>query len=370
MPPTRARTWEEIGARVAAARGAAGLTQVEIADRLGVHRSAVARIEHGQRQLDALELTRLAETLGRSVAWFVTPPPPLVASHRTFPTDDRAATVLEDELETAARDVELLMEIDELAEVEHPEFRVRDVAEAEEAAGAARDALGDGGGPLHDLSNALQRLGLLVFSLDLGPHVIDGAYVRVGGLGVAVVNGLAEPGRRRFNAAHELGHHLLGDEYTADIGVGQSPAEHERLINAFAVHFLAPREEITQRWEALTGEHGDRAALLCIAAESRLSWTAVCTHACNLGLVDVDRRAVLEHRRPTRADYVELGIRFQEELEPPAVPDVFARACLRAYRHHKIGATRAVELLRGTVDTDELPLPQELPLDALRGDFE
>jgi Zn-dependent peptidase ImmA (M78 family)/DNA-binding XRE family transcriptional regulator len=369
MPLTRVETWEDIGARVAAARAAAGLTQAEIADRLGIHRSAVARIERGKRELDALELARLAETLGRSVAWFVTPPPRLVASHRSLPMDDRAATQLEDELEAAARDIKLLVEIGELASVEHPVLQAEDSAQAEEAARLARQALGSDD-PIHDLSGALEQFGLLVFSLDLGPDVIDGAYVRVGGLGVAVVNGRADPGRRRFNAAHELGHHLLGDEYTADIGLGQSGSDHERVLNAFAVHFLAPRESVTRRWRALTAERDDRAALICIAADFRLSWTAACSHACTLGLVDADRRAVLELRRPTRADYVELGVRFTEELVSPAAPQAFARACLRAYRHHKIGASRTVELLRGTLDADELPLPQELPLDALRSDFE
>jgi Zn-dependent peptidase ImmA (M78 family) len=57
----------------------------------------------------------------------------------------------------------------------------------------------------------VERLGLLAFSFDLGPSVIDGGYIRSGEIGVALVNGTADPGRRRFNLAHELGHHLVAD---------------------------------------------------------------------------------------------------------------------------------------------------------------
>jgi Zn-dependent peptidase ImmA (M78 family) len=86
-----------------------------------------------------------------------------------------------------------------------------------------------------ELERTVERLGLLAFSFDLGPSVIDGGYVRLGDIGVALVNGTTDAGRRRFDLAHELGHHLLADEYTADFGLGTTPADREALINAFAI---------------------------------------------------------------------------------------------------------------------------------------
>ena len=78
----------------------------------------------------------------------------------------------------------------------------------------ARAGLGAGSGPLLELQAAAERIGLLAFSLDLGRSGGDAAYVSLSGrLGVAVVNGAMEPGRRRFNLAHELGHHVFGDAY-------------------------------------------------------------------------------------------------------------------------------------------------------------
>ena len=50
-----------IGARLAVARKAAGLTQEDLASAVGLDRTAVTKIEAGVRSLDALELARIAE---------------------------------------------------------------------------------------------------------------------------------------------------------------------------------------------------------------------------------------------------------------------------------------------------------------------
>jgi transcriptional regulator with XRE-family HTH domain len=46
------------------ARQAAGLTQAEVARRLGRHQSFVAIVESGQRRIDVVELFDLAEAIG------------------------------------------------------------------------------------------------------------------------------------------------------------------------------------------------------------------------------------------------------------------------------------------------------------------
>ena len=47
-----------------AARKTAGLTQAELALRLGCHQSFVARLESGERRVDVVELIVLARVLG------------------------------------------------------------------------------------------------------------------------------------------------------------------------------------------------------------------------------------------------------------------------------------------------------------------
>jgi transcriptional regulator with XRE-family HTH domain len=45
-------------------RKAAGMTQAQLADRLGKSRSFIARLESGQRRVYVVELLQLAEVLG------------------------------------------------------------------------------------------------------------------------------------------------------------------------------------------------------------------------------------------------------------------------------------------------------------------
>ena len=45
-------------------REAAGMTQAQLADRLGEYQSFVARLESGQRRVDVVEFLELAEVLG------------------------------------------------------------------------------------------------------------------------------------------------------------------------------------------------------------------------------------------------------------------------------------------------------------------
>lgn len=372
VPRARLKSWAEIGGRLAAARDLAGFTQRELGDKVGLHRSAITRIELGQRQLDALELTRLAEALGRSVDWFLTEPPAAIASRRDALSTDRDVLKLEAELEQLSRDVELLIDTSALTTTAAAlPTGVTTLDEAEAGARQARQFLQIPEGPVIDLQATVERLGLLSFSLNLGPGVIDGGYVRVADTGVALINGAADAGRRRFNLAHELGHHLLADEYTADFGLGTARGEREALIDAFAVHFLMPRSSFRTRWTKLSDQCGDaRRRLIVIAAEYRVSWTAAVSHARTLGLISRTDFESLKEHRPTRADYYELGIQFKEELDPIALSPAYSQAAVRAYRRGVISADRTTELLRNTVTADDLPRPLDTPVDALMTEFE
>ena len=372
MAGVRLRSWADVGARVATARERAGFTQRELAERLEISRSAITRVELGQRQLDALELAQLADALGRSVEWFLTEPPDTIASHRSGLSVDQDVQRLEDELERVSRDVELLAEVGALSIPSAVrQSGVTTIGEAETRAVEARSLLGRDDGPLADLQSAVERLGLLAFSFDLGPSVIDGGYVRLGEVGVALVNGTVDAGRRRFNLAHELGHHLLADEYTADFGLGMAESDREGLINAFAIHFLIPRISARRRWDELSAEWEDpRARLIVLAAEYRVSWSAAISHGVTLELISRGDRNLLEVRRPTPADYFETGVRFEEELRPVSLAPAYSRAAVRAFRRGVVSADRAVELLRGTVTADDLPRPYETPIEALAPEFE
>ena len=71
-----------------------------------------------------------------------------------------------------------------------------------------------------------ERAGQYVLVTDVpgeGSSVIDGD--------VAVVSLRGDPGRPCATAAHELGHLVIGDEYSSDLGVHTSRGDREALLD-------------------------------------------------------------------------------------------------------------------------------------------
>ncbi|MBY0473110.1 helix-turn-helix transcriptional regulator [Patescibacteria group bacterium] len=57
--------------RLKKARMEAGLTQVQVADKLGHHQSYISKIESGERRVDVVELNRIAKLYGKKVNHFL-----------------------------------------------------------------------------------------------------------------------------------------------------------------------------------------------------------------------------------------------------------------------------------------------------------
>lgn len=60
--------YQEFIGFIAARRKAAGITQVELASRLGKRQSFVSKVERGERRLDIIEFCQVAEALGHDPA--------------------------------------------------------------------------------------------------------------------------------------------------------------------------------------------------------------------------------------------------------------------------------------------------------------
>jgi transcriptional regulator with XRE-family HTH domain len=59
-----------------AARKKAGITQIQLADRLGTRQQFVSKVESGERRLDVVELVDISHALGLDVAALVAEIPP------------------------------------------------------------------------------------------------------------------------------------------------------------------------------------------------------------------------------------------------------------------------------------------------------
>ncbi|MHB1712882.1 MAG: ImmA/IrrE family metallo-endopeptidase, partial [Acidimicrobiales bacterium] len=146
--------------------------------------------------------------------------------------------------------------------------------DAENLARSARAEVGAADGPLLEIQALAEQLGLLAFSIALRPDGGDAAYVETGNVGVAIVNGSTDPGRRRFSLAHELGHHLVGDAYEPTPRLGAA-TDTERLLNTFAAYLLVPRSAAVATWNECSHQ-SSRHVAVALAVRFRVSWTVAC----------------------------------------------------------------------------------------------
>ena len=359
-----------LGDRIARAREAAGMTQDGLGRAVSLDRTAITRLERGERKLSVPELVAIAEVLGRPLSYFVSTPVPAAVNRRRDAVNAHDTTgLLDTELEEFAADVRTLLEMRLIPRVERPakaKVPSNHVA-AERMAKAVRRQLDIGIVPISDLGEICQRLGLYVFSAPLREGGPDGGCVEVVDaqetLGAAVINGEAPAGRRRMTLSHELGHWLCGDAYDL-----QASQDSEKRINSFAIHFLAPRAGIQAVW----GRHADwstRDRALAVGASFRLSWSATVGQLRNVDLVSYDEHRTLSEDDPRVGDYLRLGLSWTDELESPYVSPGFAAACVNGYVSGRLTRGRTVELLRGTLAANDLPRQNVGSLDDLRRSF-
>lgn len=351
-------SWEQVGARVREARLAAGVSQVQLAGVLGIDRSALVRIERGQRQVSALELFRLSDHLGVPVAHFVTAPLPAIVSQR-LDLDEESGTATRDRyrmdaaLEAHARDAEFLRTEGYLSPGLLPEAgSISSAQDARGLASATRSLLTDPEGPLPGMADTAETFGLYLLVVDLPG---EGASLRLDDrFGVAVISASAPAGRRRFTAAHELAHHLVGDEYTSDIGVAASRDERESVIDAFAAELLLPESAVVGRWDSMDG--APRHRVIRLAGEFRVSWTVAVNTALHSGVIDHDQAREMRLDTPQRGDFIAVcGAEPSEDLLAGQTGSRWRRAVLRVYDDGLITPARTIELLHGALAESELP---------------
>lgn len=359
-----------LGRRVAQAREAVGMSQGKLAELLEIDRTAVNRAESGERKLAMMEMIAIAEAVGRPLAFFVNEAVPAVVSRRSDSAVAHDTTqVLDMEIELFASDALTLMDMGLIGAVARDKHArtPTDHDEAERLARSVRENAALGDSPLLNLGHTAETLGLYTYAAPLGINGPDGGCVELSAdtvtAGVAVVNGDMDSGRRRMTLAHELGHWLCGDAYDDAAG-----PDSERMMNSFAIHFLAPRSGVTKVWNSHPGwSSRDRA--LAVGSAYRLSWSATVLHLRNLGFLQYDESRWLSESEPRTGDYVRLELSWDREPKSPYLSPAFAAACVEGYTSGRLTAARTLELLRGTITRDELPEEAVRSLDSLRRSF-
>jgi len=259
--------------RLRQAREAAGLTQQQVADWLGIRRPGVVEIESGKRAVKSEELAKLAVLYGRSLKWIAAgelgPEDRILAA--LFRAGDSQDGGLHREAVSLARRCHLLTGIEEkIGSRRHrhnmpqyaDEHAITDRGLASEhgknVAYQERDRLRLGlNAPLGNPWGVVEDAGLSVFHLHLGSstNAIDGIFARLdSGHACVGVNIDKWVFRQIFTVVHEYAHALLDTDLSSELcvtahawtnhsGRGEY-ANRELRANQFAAVFLLPREAL------------------------------------------------------------------------------------------------------------------------------
>lgn len=358
--------WQLVGEQVRQARLSVGMSQQELASVVGLERTMLAKVEAGNRRLDGLELARVARALRVSMEYLIEPRP-AVLSRRAAPLTeetDTAAARSSERLEIALtewlRNVQQLMALGLLQTrplLRYPQL-VTSEDDARRAASWVRQQAGLGDGPIGSMMDVCEGAGQWVLVTDLPG---DGASLVDGDIAVAVVSTMGDPGRRRATAAHELGHLIIGDEYSSDLGVSSSRADREAVIDAFAAELLLPVQAVVAGCGA---GPVTRDRLVEFAARYRTSWLLALRQAERAGVIDGATRRSWSEPRPTRAEFMEaLGWTPQPDLDSVRVPPTYAHAVMEAWRANRITRSRALELMHGQIVDADLPVNDDLEME-------
>lgn len=255
-------TKEALGRRIRMAREACGMTQQEVAERIGVSRSALGQIEAGNRAVSSLELDQLAHQFGRDIRAFLAEDfleeDPLAVLFRS----DGEASAVQAEVRARLRgyvalarertNLERLLGVDRhigppAIALPTPRSPWEAAEQGRTVAEAERRRLSLGLGPLPDIGALLESQGVRTALLAL-PDDVSGLTLSNRELGTFVVVNSGHPYvRRRFSFAHEYAHVVADRERS---GLISRRAMHQDLIetraNVFAANFLMPEPSV--RW--------------------------------------------------------------------------------------------------------------------------
>lgn len=354
-----------IGARIRAAREAAGMRAADLAERVGLSASAYSLVENDKRNVKANEATAIARALGVSVLSLLDETTNAgAAAARSASAMHVADSALLGRL-NQIQDLRLALPADTRYEAtiwaDVPD--VRTSSELEGARTLANWALSQiddyeqGAGRFVGLAEELGvHLGIDVI-VEFFPDDVIGAVLLNRGYPTILVNSSQRRQRSLFTLAHELGHLLASEDGGINVdGKIVSSSPDERRANMFAAEFLFPRPVVS----SIVRESDNKIAPALARMMDRLdgSYRSCVYRLHNLGFINAaGRDALLDLGRARFVESLEddaLRIVLQsrsDELGPRSVlPTQLLGTLKRAYRDGLVSAGPISSLTGESVD--------------------
>ncbi|MHB1294792.1 MAG: helix-turn-helix domain-containing protein [Anaerolineae bacterium] len=338
----------DLGERLKRARGMAGLSLRDVAERAQISHTAVSKYERGLDMPGSSVLLRLTEALGVQLDYLFRPNitviDPKITHYRCQSRcSDKARSRVHAEVSEC---VERYLDVEKIFGEPTPfsmpptDREVRSLHDVERVAVALREYWELGLDPIENLVSVLEDKGVHVCLVE-GCEGFDGLAAWVEETIPVIAVQRAAPGdRQRFNLVHELAHLLLL--------LGPDLAE-EAAAHRFAGAFLAPEPAVRAEF----GNHRrdlDSHELYLLKRKYGLSMQAWVRRAKDLGIIGETNYQNICRR------FSQLGWRRSEPWNqlPPEEPQRMRQLVFRALAEDMISRSRAKELLGEDIAEVEL----------------
>ena len=344
------------GERIRRLRRARGMTQQALAEATGglVTKQSISKYERGRSQPSPNVLRKLADVFGVKTTDLFREPPARIEfeAYRKFARlgkrkQEEIESRIRERLEARLRLQDLLGELRDSV-IPSKTWTVRNLEEAEAAAGKLREKWELGQAPIASVTDVLEEHYIHVIALDADDH-FDGvsafAYDDDTLLAAAVVCHRGRSGeRQRLSLTHELAHLVLE---VKEEGSGSEDFDEEKAAYRMGAAFLAPAgpllREVGRRRRSLQVQE-----LLMLKRRYGLSVQALIYRLKDLGVISQNQFKQWFIR------IWKLGWRKEEpEPLPPEEPQWLRRNVLRAFSEEIVTKQEAERLLGEAVGEDE-----------------
>ena len=264
----------KLGGRLREIREARKISQAAAADAIGVSRTAITKMEKGDRSVSTLELSKLASLYRRPVSAFFEEGDPagedaLVKLYLVAPGLERDTDVSKQvgRCLDLCREGTFLRKILGLAlkpglpayGLDVPRDDGEAVTQGEEIAREERHRLDIGNSPIGDMAELAGGQGIWASSIEL-PAGMSGLFLRHPSIDLVILaNASHARGRKRFSYAHEYAHALLDRESDITVSSTKNSSDLvEKRANAFATAFLMPKDGVSEVLKSLDKEVAGR----------------------------------------------------------------------------------------------------------------
>lgn len=266
------------------ARETEGLTQKELADRVGINQANISRIENGFISVSEEMIKKISEILHYPESFFY-------ETGKTYSTQlhyfrKAKALTIKDFSRINAEGIVDRLRIEKLLnaveiETEYVKMGIEEYDNPEVIADELRKFWKVSMGPISNVTALLEGKGIIVVPIDFGTRLISDITTQTEkGIQIIFLNSLMPPDRKRFTLCHALGHIIMHNSNNGETL--------EVEADRFAGEFLMPKKEIQHQLVDLNFSR-----LADLKRYWKVSMAAILMKAGQIGAITTNRKQYL-----------------------------------------------------------------------------